>query len=91
MSYNEYVYSLSLMISWFNTHSTDTPRYYEYTMRMLITEYTYNELINKKDLSSNVENNIIRLIEDNKIFITEHLEKIGIIRSYISFIDNYSS
>jgi hypothetical protein len=60
-------------------------------MRMLITEYTYNELINKKDLSSNVENNIIRLIEDNKIFITEHLEKIGIIRSYISFIDNYSS
>ena len=90
MSYNDYVYSLSLMISWFNAHLGDVPKYYEFTMRYLITEYSYNEIINNKILSENVENNIIRLIEDNKIFIVEHLERIGIIKSTINFMDSYS-
>lgn len=77
------------MISWFNTHQNDVPRYYEYTMRHLITDYSYNELINKSTISENIENNLIRLIEDNKIFIIEHLEKIGIIKNTINFMDSY--
>lgn len=79
MNYHDYVMYLSMMVSWFNYHVNDTPKYYEFTMRHLITDYTYNELINKKELSTNLENNIIRLIEDNKIFVREHLEKIGVL------------
>lgn len=90
MSYNDYIYQLSMMLAWFNAHLSDVPKYYEFTMRYLITEYSYNELINNRVLSENVENNVIRLIEDNKIFIVEHLERIGIIKNTINFMDSYS-
>lgn len=90
MSYNDYVYNLSMMSSWFKEHSSDVPKYYEYTMRHLITDYSYNELTNSNNLSENIENNLIRLIEDNKIFIVEHLELVGIIKNTINLMDSYS-
>ena len=80
---NDYIFNLSLMLSWFKDHANDIPKYYEYTMRELITSYSFEQLLRTNDLQKTVENNIIRLIEDNKIFIKEHLEKTGVITSYL--------
>jgi len=76
---DEYIYILNMMISWFKEHINDVPVYYEYTMRELITIYTYKQLLCRDMIGNNTENNIIRLIEDNKIFIKEHLGRVGII------------
>lgn len=77
---DDYLYTLNLMLSWFKIHGDDLARYYEYTMRELVTDYTYKKLLDSEELSDHVENNIIRLIEDNKIFIKEHLTRIGILK-----------
>lgn len=77
---DDYLYTLNLMLSWFKIHSDDLAKYYEYTMRELVTDYTYKKLLDSEELSDHVENNIIRLIEDNKIFIKEHLTRIGVIK-----------
>lgn len=89
MTIDDYLFQLSVMLSWFKDHSNDLPKYYEFTMRELISVYTYNQLLEKDLLTENVENNVIRMIEDNKIFIKEHLEKIGVIKSKYSIIENY--
>ncbi len=85
---DNYIYTLNLMLSWFNIHGDDLARYYEYTMRELVTDYTYQKLLNSDELTDHIENNIIRLIEDNKIFIKEHLLKIGVIK--YNLMESYS-
>ena len=80
---DEYKYTLNVMLAWFLVHSNDVPKYYEYTMRELITEYTYKKILESDEMSVNAENNIIRLIEDNKIFIIDHLKNVGIIRNQL--------
>lgn len=89
MTIDEYVYQLSLMISWFKDHENDLPKYYEFTMRELITIHSFNQLMKFEVLQQNTENNLIRLIEDNKIFIKDHLERSGVIKSKFDIIDNY--
>lgn len=78
MDINKYIIELDMMRCWFREY-TNT-KYYEFTMRELITIYSYNEIINKKTIPTSVENNLIRLIEDNKIFIHDHLLKIGLLQ-----------
>jgi hypothetical protein len=77
MDINKYIIELDLMRCWFNVHATS--KYYEYTMRQLITNYSYDEIMSGKKITPLIENNLIRLIEDNKIFIHEHLLSIGIL------------
>lgn len=89
MTTDDYLFQLSVMLSWFKDHVNDLPKYYEFTMRELISVYAYNQLLTKELLTESVENNIIRMLEDNKIFIKEHLEKIGVIKSKYDIIDNY--
>ncbi len=89
MTVDDYIFQLSLMLSWFKDHDKDLPKYYEYTMRELITVYSYNEIIKCEILQRNTEDNVIRLIEDNKIFIKEHLEKSGVIKSRFDIIHDY--
>lgn len=86
---DNYIMTLSMMMAWFKDHDKDLPKYYEYTMRELVTIYTYDQIINCEVLQQSIENNIIRLIEDNKIFIKEHLEKKGIIKSRFEIICDY--
>lgn len=83
MDINKYIIELDMMRCWFKEHETN--KYYEYTMRQLVTNYSYDQLLNKKTIHQNVENNLIRLIEDNRVFIRDHLLGIGILRLDLEF------
>ena len=91
MTIDDYILQLSLMNSWFEIYTNENAMYYEFTMRSLIVSYTYKQLLGKLTISENVEHNVIRLIEDTKIFIKEHLCKLGFIKNTYDIIHNYGS
>lgn len=70
---NNYLSTLYNMIQWFEQHDNDKPRYYEFTMRELITKHTYKKMLELEVLNDNGTSNILRLIQDNMEFIDKHM------------------